>query len=281
MGGLCRNTNSSLSDRRAIPQKRAIDETNTDPQQFMQTCMRMFASMAQGNMVPNLGFPDTGASNASGGSSRQRMLMLGNGRASQPSPSEESIESSIHRGQSSEALVLKDTASFDSSPMSFSTPKSAAVVQKEQPLAVADREADDRGGIKGLDAMLANVAQGVATPIVESKPGGKKKVAVAKSVSKTKGAVAKAVSVSIDSFPITKPPPMPDITKDRPVFILGKAKVYTSLASKAWRVKPDWKVYANDKTFPWTGSPKKVWQAVIDYCKNPNIPKTWKKIPSK
>ena len=81
---------------------------------------------------------------------------------------------------------------------------------------------------------------------------------------------------AIETYPLTKPPPMGRITDARPVFGYGKAKVYTSVASKCWRVKPDWKNYDNDKAFPWKDSPKAVWQEMLDYCKKPNIPKTWK-----
>ena len=74
---------------------------------------------------------------------------------------------------------------------------------------------------------------------------------------------------------------MGSLTDHRPVFFLGKCKVYTSVAAGCWRVKPDPSKYENDVKFHWKGDAKKAWKAMLEYCKKPDIPKTWTPISKK
>ena len=54
--------------------------------------------------------------------------------------------------------------------------------------------------------------------------------------------------------------------------------MYTSVDKKKWRVKPDPENYANDIGFPWKNNPKKAWNHVLAFCKNPRNPDDLEKI---
>ena len=82
-----------------------------------------------------------------------------------------------------------------------------------------------------------------------------------------------------DEYTLAKPPPMS--TDDRPVFILGKCKVYTSCPRNCWRVVPDYENYVNDVKFPWKDDPAAAWKELLEFCRKPKIPKGWKKIDKK
>ena len=63
-------------------------------------------------------------------------------------------------------------------------------------------------------------------------------------------------------------PPMPELTKQKPIYYLD-CKIYTALSSSSWRVmRPD--MGKNDAAFKWTNEPSKQWQRVLRFCKTGN-----------
>jgi len=294
--GVCRDTNRALSSNGkngsmkreaediALSTMPHVSAGYNDPMKFMQGCLQMFATLTKHGKENQNPCADIDLLPPSPTRmSRKRKALMGidaDNRTPDPKMGGEQQQS------------LQDAASLDASRRDDS-PKEGAPLSNTSPqqLALGDvpsklsrssttklggdgtlpHSTDDRGGVGGLDAMIEKTHEKADASATKPNPNDKKG-----GVKSNAKKPVKVAAAGVEKYQLNKPPPMGDITKDRPVFMLGKSKVYTSVANKCWRVRPDFLKYDNDKAFPWKGSPKTAWDGMLAYCRKPTIPKTWK-----
>jgi hypothetical protein len=256
--GSCRGTNKLVRDN-ALTSRPGHGNRNPKssgpPTEDM--CMQ---KMLMGMMTAMLGQSNQGglsASATSQGGSQRRKRMLGDDADQEAAAGH--VNDDDPKTPAKKIPALMDRPPKESSVDGKSTEAGPASAEKHNCQDNTDRidDPEPKGGVSGLGAMIEATKR--LTKTVSKKPAAAPK----------KGGYAEHAKAN--------PPCMPKLNEHHPVFIYNDCKIYTSLKEKKWRVVP-YKVTLNDFAFPFGAEPTKSWASLINYCKDPIIPKHWKRL---